>query len=84
MTPHSGMTPKPTVAMTPGRTPLRDKLNINTEDGSVDYTDPAYTKHLVGTRIGLSSVGLVAWVGSESGEIVALRPLPRFSDISVT
>ncbi|XP_076155441.1 cell division cycle 5-like protein [Alosa pseudoharengus] len=46
MTPHSGMTPKPTVAVTPGRTPLRDKLNINTEDGSVDYTDPAYNKHL--------------------------------------
>ncbi|XP_063040547.1 cell division cycle 5-like protein [Engraulis encrasicolus] len=48
MTPHSGMTPKalPSPAMTPGRTPLRDKLNINTEDGAVDYTDPAYTKHL--------------------------------------
>jgi len=48
MTPHSGMTPKatPSPAMTPGRTPLRDKLNINTEDGVVDYSDPAYTKHL--------------------------------------
>ncbi|XP_062378677.1 cell division cycle 5-like protein [Sardina pilchardus] len=48
MTPHSGMTPKPSPAATatPGRTPLRDKLNINTEDGSVDYTDPAFTKHL--------------------------------------
>ena len=47
MTPHSGMTPKPTVGVTPGRTPLRDKLNINTEDGSVDYTDPVFTKHMV-------------------------------------
>ncbi|XP_012693557.1 cell division cycle 5-like protein [Clupea harengus] len=46
MTPHSGMTPKPTVGVTPGRTPLRDKLNINTEDGSVDYTDPVFTKHM--------------------------------------
>lgn len=63
MTPHSGMTPKPTVAVTPGRTPLRDKLNINTEDGSVDYTDPAYTKHLVGTRQGSSQLRLVTFVG---------------------
>ncbi|KAM9465960.1 cell division cycle 5-like protein [Clarias gariepinus] len=46
LTPHSGMTPKPSIGVTPGRTPLRDKLNINTEDGVVDYTDPAYAKHL--------------------------------------
>ncbi|KAF7704548.1 cell division cycle 5-like protein [Silurus meridionalis] len=46
LTPHSGMTPKPTIGVTPGRTPLRDKLNINAEDGVVDYTDPAYAKHV--------------------------------------
>uniref|UniRef100_A0A4W4F847 Cell division cycle 5-like protein n=1 Tax=Electrophorus electricus TaxID=8005 RepID=A0A4W4F847_ELEEL len=44
LTPHTGMTPKPSVGVTPGRTPLRDKLNINTEDGAVDYTDPAYQR----------------------------------------
>lgn len=50
LTPHSGMTPKPTVGVTPGRTPLRDKLNINTEEGVVDYTDPTFAKHLVCTE----------------------------------
>ncbi|XP_059374418.1 cell division cycle 5-like protein [Carassius carassius] len=46
MTPHSGMTPKPSVGVTPGRTPLRDKLNINTEEGGMDYSDPSFAKHL--------------------------------------
>lgn len=46
MTPHGGMTPKPSVGVTPGRTPLRDKLNINTEEGGVDYSDPSFAKHL--------------------------------------
>ncbi|KAJ8290542.1 hypothetical protein GJAV_G00014260 [Gymnothorax javanicus] len=46
LTPQGGLTPKPTVGMTPGRTPLRDKLNINAEEGMADYSDPAYTKHL--------------------------------------
>ncbi|CAM4649862.1 hypothetical protein PO909_011325 [Leuciscus waleckii] len=46
MTPQGGMTPKPSVGVTPGRTPLRDKLNINTEEGSVDYSDPSFAKHL--------------------------------------
>ncbi|XP_050989890.1 cell division cycle 5-like protein [Labeo rohita] len=46
MTPHGGMTPKPSVGVTPGRTPLRDKLNINTEEGGVDYNDPSFAKHL--------------------------------------
>lgn len=41
------MTPKPVIGATPGRTPLRDKLNINPEDGSVDYNDPTYVKQLV-------------------------------------
>lgn len=50
LTPHSGMTPKPSIGVTPGRTPLRDKLNINAEDGVVDYADPAYAKHLVGRK----------------------------------
>ncbi|TRY65047.1 hypothetical protein DNTS_018549, partial [Danionella cerebrum] len=45
LTPHNGMTPKPSVGVTPGRTPLRDKLNINTEEG-VDYTDPTFSKHM--------------------------------------
>ncbi|XP_028855826.1 cell division cycle 5-like protein [Denticeps clupeoides] len=47
LTPHSGMTPRPSVGVTPNRTPLRDKLNINTEDGVVDYTDPSFSKHLL-------------------------------------
>lgn len=47
LTPRGGMTPKPVIGATPGRTPLRDKLNINPEDGSVDYNDPAYIKQLV-------------------------------------
>ncbi|KAJ8387821.1 hypothetical protein AAFF_G00149700 [Aldrovandia affinis] len=46
LTPKGGLTPKPTVGVTPGRTPLRDKLNINAEDGMVDYSDPAFAKHL--------------------------------------
>ncbi|XP_077345082.1 cell division cycle 5-like protein [Lithobates pipiens] len=46
LTPRGGMTPKPVIGATPGRTPLRDKLNINPEDGSVDYNDPAYIKQL--------------------------------------
>ncbi|XP_015264377.1 PREDICTED: cell division cycle 5-like protein, partial [Gekko japonicus] len=46
LTPHGGMTPKPVVGVTPGRTPLRDKLNINPEEGMVDYSDPSYTKHM--------------------------------------
>ncbi|KAM9316916.1 cell division cycle 5-like protein [Gastrophryne carolinensis] len=46
LTPRGGMTPKPVIGATPGRTPLRDKLNINSEDGSVDYNDPTYVKQL--------------------------------------
>ncbi|KAJ8288735.1 hypothetical protein COCON_G00013940 [Conger conger] len=46
LTPQGGLTPKPAVGVTPGRTPLRDKLNINAEEGMVDYSDPAYAKHL--------------------------------------
>ncbi|XP_068136256.1 cell division cycle 5-like protein [Hyperolius riggenbachi] len=46
LTPRGGMTPKPVIGATPGRTPLRDKLNINPEDGSVDYNDPSYMKQL--------------------------------------
>ncbi|XP_018425860.1 PREDICTED: cell division cycle 5-like protein [Nanorana parkeri] len=46
LTPRGAMTPKPVIGATPGRTPLRDKLNINPEDGSVDYNDPAYIKQL--------------------------------------
>ncbi|XP_006784022.1 cell division cycle 5-like protein [Neolamprologus brichardi] len=38
MTPRVGGTP----GLTPGRTPLRDKLNINTEE---QLADPAYAKH---------------------------------------
>uniref|UniRef100_A0A672TE61 Cell division cycle 5-like protein n=1 Tax=Sinocyclocheilus grahami TaxID=75366 RepID=A0A672TE61_SINGR len=62
MTPHGGMTPKPSVGVTPGRTPLRDKLNINTEEGGVDYSDPSFAKHLVRNesreqlRLGLMSL----------------------------
>lgn len=48
MTPQAGgaMTPRGTVTpgLTPGRTPLRDKLNINAEE---QLTDPAYAKHAV-------------------------------------
>ncbi|KAM4607720.1 cell division cycle 5-like protein [Polymixia lowei] len=49
MTPQAGgaggMTPRgpTTPGSTPGRTPLRDKLNINTEE---QLADPAYAKHL--------------------------------------
>lgn len=46
LTPQGGLTPKPPVGVTPGRTPLRDKLNINAEEGMVDYSDPAFAKHL--------------------------------------
>ena len=46
MTPQGGMTPKVagTPGLTPARTPLRDKLNINTEE---QLADPAFAKHLV-------------------------------------
>lgn len=47
LTPRSGMTPKTGAVVTPGRTPLRDKLNINPGDEVVDYNDPSYTKQLV-------------------------------------
>ncbi|KAM9365497.1 cell division cycle 5-like protein [Pholidichthys leucotaenia] len=47
MTPHGGggMTPRGvgTLGLTPGRTPLRDKLNINSEE---QMADPAFAKHL--------------------------------------
>ncbi|XP_062303613.1 cell division cycle 5-like protein [Osmerus eperlanus] len=45
MTPQGGMTPKVagTPGLTPARTPLRDKLNINTEE---QLADPAFAKHL--------------------------------------
>uniref|UniRef100_A0A669CR29 Cell division cycle 5-like protein n=1 Tax=Oreochromis niloticus TaxID=8128 RepID=A0A669CR29_ORENI len=39
MTPRVGGTP----GLTPGRTPLRDKLNINTDE---QLADPAYAKHM--------------------------------------
>lgn len=47
LTPRSGTTPKPVTNATPGRTPLRDKLNINPEDGMADYSDPSYVKQMV-------------------------------------
>lgn len=40
LTPRAAATP----GLTPGRTPLRDKLNINPEE---QLTDPAYAKHTV-------------------------------------
>ncbi|XP_030604475.1 cell division cycle 5-like protein [Archocentrus centrarchus] len=47
MTPQAGgaITPRVggTPGLTPGRTPLRDKLNINTEE---QLADPAYAKHM--------------------------------------
>ncbi|XP_074093173.1 cell division cycle 5-like protein isoform X2 [Macrotis lagotis] len=46
LTPRGGMTPKPVVGTTPGRTPLRDKLNINPEEGLADYNDPSYVKQM--------------------------------------
>lgn len=52
MTPQAGggMTPRGAVTpgLTPGRTPLRDKLNINSEE---QLADPAYAKHLVNTHL---------------------------------
>ena len=36
LTPRSGTTPKTVSNATPGRTPFRDKLNINPEDGMAD------------------------------------------------
>uniref|UniRef100_A0A672HZK1 CDC5 cell division cycle 5-like (S. pombe) n=1 Tax=Salarias fasciatus TaxID=181472 RepID=A0A672HZK1_SALFA len=48
MTPQAGggVTPRgaATPGLTPGRTPLRDKLNINSEE---QLGDPSYAKHLV-------------------------------------
>ncbi|ERE90110.1 cell division cycle 5-related protein [Cricetulus griseus] len=46
LTPRSGTTPKQVTNATPGRTPLRDKLNINPEDGMADYSDPSYVKQM--------------------------------------
>lgn len=47
LTPRGGLTPKPVAGTTPGRTPLRDKLNINPEEGMADYSDPSYAKQMV-------------------------------------
>lgn len=51
LTPQAGggMTPRGPVTpgLTPGRTPLRDKLNINSEE---QLADPAYAKHMVNTH----------------------------------
>uniref|UniRef100_A0A8C4HEV6 Cell division cycle 5-like protein n=1 Tax=Dicentrarchus labrax TaxID=13489 RepID=A0A8C4HEV6_DICLA len=51
MTPQAGgvMTPRGAVTpgLTPVRTPLRDKLNINSEE---QLADPAYAKHMVNTH----------------------------------
>lgn len=44
MTPQGALTPKGPGTVTPGRTPLRDKLNINTEE---QLADPAYARHMV-------------------------------------
>ncbi|XP_010706458.1 cell division cycle 5-like protein [Meleagris gallopavo] len=46
LTPRGGLTPKPVAGTTPGRTPLRDKLNINPEEGMADYSDPSYAKQM--------------------------------------
>ncbi|XP_017668478.1 PREDICTED: cell division cycle 5-like protein [Lepidothrix coronata] len=46
LTPRGGLTPKPALGTTPGRTPLRDKLNINPEEGMADYSDPSYAKQM--------------------------------------
>ncbi|XP_038160530.1 cell division cycle 5-like protein [Cyprinodon tularosa] len=44
MTPLAGgLTPRGTPGLTPARTPLRDKLNINAED---QLADPAFAKHV--------------------------------------
>lgn len=55
MTPQAGGALTPRVAgtpgLTPGRTPLRDKLNINPEE---QLTDPAYAKHAVSEDASLS------------------------------
>uniref|UniRef100_A0A8C4R7W6 CDC5 cell division cycle 5-like (S. pombe) n=1 Tax=Eptatretus burgeri TaxID=7764 RepID=A0A8C4R7W6_EPTBU len=49
MTPRGGATPRPAtggVAVTPGRTPMRDKLNINPEESSLEADDPRFTKQM--------------------------------------
>ncbi|KAJ3610177.1 hypothetical protein NHX12_022271 [Muraenolepis orangiensis] len=54
-----GMTPRgaATPGVTPGRTPLRDKLNINSE---VNLADPAYTKHLLRESLQQLKQGLMS------------------------
>lgn len=46
LTPRGAVTP----GLTPVRTPLRDKLNINSEE---QLADPAYAKHMVSTQSSL-------------------------------
>ncbi|CAO2597059.1 Cell division cycle 5-like protein [Lemmus lemmus] len=46
LTPRSGTTSKPVTNSTPGRTPLRDKLNIDPGDGMPGYSDPSYVKQM--------------------------------------
>ena len=42
----TGLGVVPLRGVSPSRTPLRDKLNINPEDGMADYSDPSYVKQM--------------------------------------
>ncbi|CAL8298442.1 unnamed protein product [Merluccius merluccius] len=63
MTPQAGaaggMTPRGAVTpgLTPGRTPLRDKLNINSEE---QLADPAFAKHLLRESLQQLKQGLMS------------------------
>lgn len=54
-----GMTPRGPVTpgLTPGRTPLRDKLNINSEE---QLADPAYAKHVLRENLQQLKQGLMS------------------------
>lgn len=90
MTPRGAVTP----GLTPGHTPLRDKLNINPEE---QLADPAYAKHVVREasspfppRLWTFCVSILKsflppsakgeFAAAEAGSAVASCPQERFRD----
>ncbi len=54
MTPHGGMTPKPSVGVTPGRTPLAGQAQHQHRGGCCGLQRPVFAKHLCVTPIIMS------------------------------
>lgn len=78
MTPQGGggVTPRGAVTpgLTPSRTPLRDKLNINSEE---QLADPAYAKHLVTYFFSEATEHLYSDLKWQLNKKIIFHPLPH-------